>query len=476
LSLSAAAEGHQAPLHLVGSGPHFQLELPAAVYPGSLSADLRELRIRNASGDAVPYSWVNSEAPEVTIRSSTPALFPIPAAGANTIANDLQLELKQSADGSLIALRSAPAAGLAPAASDWIIDTSQLTGRFLQARFTLAADAAGLFPLTLDASDDLRQWRSIVRDGQLAILKHEGVDRGGAIEKLDIDLHGAAGHYLRLRWRDPAHAATIVGVTIDTIEHAEAVPQLSWSNPIDPETCAVDYCDYRLPVNTPVDSLRVNLSAPNTLAPISIASLVAVPDPDYRHTHLLYALRHKRLEPPKPEINRWTLANSVVYRLSQPQGELRSDDIVLNGGVYPTLRLYAQGAELKTLGSRPPTLQVATVVRKLVFLATGAAPFELSWGEKVVGAGPLPLATLIPGYRVDQPLQASMATVVIDPLPTSVPQAVSPADTAVAAAAAKRVARRWLWVALAGGLLLLAAMAWSLFRSMARPDRQPPPT
>ena len=179
----------------------------------------------------------------------------------------------------------------------------------------------------------------------------------------------------------------------------------------------------------------------------------------------LYVLRHGRAAArANAAATETTLVDSVIYRLTQPGGEVRSAALALDGGTHTTLRLRTSGA-IGVLGSAPPTLSFGSRPRALVFLAQGQAPFTLNWAATAQPpsqalAAPLALAQLIPGQRADQKLAADVATVslsAIAPIAASVP-AVD--------AAAEPSRKPWLWGALAGGLVLLGAMAWSLLRSL----------
>lgn len=472
LALEAKNAAQQAAISVVGQGPFYRLNLPVTIYPTAAHVDLRDVRIRNASGNLVPHAWLHNEVVAPQIVSSVVGFYPI-AVQANNVANelnDLSLEFKQNADGSLLNIRTKSARATL-VKSDSIIDVSQIKGSLLQARFEVDDNAEGLFPLSIEASDDLRHWHTISGDEQIAVLKRQGAK----IEKLNVDLFGNRAKFLRLRWHDAAPAITIKSITIDSVQQNEVLAPLQWSVAIKATSCAENYCDYLLPANTPLDSLRINLSEPNTLASVTVSGQLPPHSADvYQHRHHpLYVLRHKRQPPANATAAHVILAHTVSYRLTQSNGEARSENLSMDGGIYTHLRLQTPGP-INILGQVAPSIEVASTPRSLIFLGRGSAPFSLSWGADEKQGNALALATLVPGYQPDKAVSADAASVEI-PLATvsvvTVP--VKHAELSDKEKSAKSERKLWLWAALAGGLLLLAGMAWSLFKGMGKvePDR-----
>ncbi len=478
-----AAQTASAPIALQGAGPYHQLTLPAAIYGHAATADLHDVRITNGAGQAVPFAWLQAPPAEQRTMSQDVPLFAWPSAAGSAASNDAVLAFTVRPDGSLALAK--PGAAKPASSSDWLLDTSQLKGRLLQARLTVAPGTQGLFPFVLEASDDLRHWRQIGQDEQLVLLQ-QGAQ---TIERLTVDLHGVQARFLRLHWQDPARAAQLTAVGIDTVQSTEPVATVAWSGAIAAQRCGTDYCDYVLPRGIPANSLRVHLAQPNTLATIHVSGVldappVGNPAPVVVHNPL-YALRrlHRQTaRPPSPQET--PLIDMVVYRLAQPGGEAHSPDLALNGAVYPRLRVRTDGP-VALLGSPAPALEVATSLRSLVFLAQGQGPFFLTWrtadpasssasasasaSPELAAGQALALRTLIPGYAPEQPLRADPATVSL----ATAPAAPTPMAPAAAKGATIDTRKPWLWGALLLGLLLLAGMAWSLFQSFKKPLTQP---
>jgi len=457
------------PISLQGAGPYYRLTLPAALYGRAAYTDLRDLRIRNASGNAVPYGWLHEEIATPRSASQKVPIFAVPA-GAGQAPADALLSFQLRGDGSLQLVKpAAPATGAVP----WLIDVSQVRGNLLQARLEVAAGTHGVFAYRLEASNDLRSWRPVGGEEQLVKLSHNNQ----SLERLAVDLGGLRARFLRLRWTDATQGAQLTAVNIDSVEAAEAAAPQEWSEAIRPERCEASHCDYLLPRGLPARSLRIALADTNTLAQLEVLGLpdpapAAAAQPVLRPPHNpLYALRRHRNETrPTAAPGEIRLADSVVYRLTQGSAEARSPDIALDGAVYPRLRLRTAGP-VALLGATPPVIAVATTPRTVVFLAQGQPPFTLNWKTSAepnatpASGAALPLATLIPAYSGNKPVAADPASV------TLATQAAAPAaPPAPVAATADSPAKRsaWLWAVLAIGLLLLAGMAWSLFASMKK--------
>jgi len=470
-----------APIALQGNGPYHRLALPLGIYAHAAYGDLRDLRVRNAAGNAVPYAWLRNEAATPQFTSKEVPIFALPASAGGTADasdDDASFRFRVRPDGSL-ALARKPARQPAEAAQ-WLIDASQLKGGLLQARFEVAAEARGLFAFRLEASDDLRHWRSIGGEEQLVRLAHGGQ----TIERLAVDLGSVHARFLRLRWSNPQNGAPLTGVAIDSVQEVEPVAPLEWTGALKPERCGTDHCDYALPRGLPVESLRIDLADVNTLAQVGVSGVLAAmpaaaaPAPVPRNP--LYALRHQQRRPAAATSSpgEVPLLDTVVYRLAQAGGEARSPLLALDGGSYSSLRLRTAGP-VSLLGPTPPAIAVGATPRTLVFLAQGAAPFSLTWNtapekQVVQGGSPgaaLPLATLVPGYAANKSIAAGEASVTLPPAPVAAVEAVVAAAAQLPVPAQPDASRKWwLWGALGIGLLLLAGMAWSLFSSL-RKDR-----
>jgi hypothetical protein len=465
--LQAAAianTGNRAQMTLDGDRPYHRLSLPSSLYGYADSPSLDDIRIENATGASVPFSWLHADtkAPERAMRPVP--YFVIPA--AVTATRPGATWLRPLPDGSLIAINGAPVAVRSPS-REWIVDASAIKSSLLNLHVRLQPGVRGLFVLSIDGSDDLQHWRQIADDNQLLALERNGM----VLERLSLSLGGVAVRYLRLRWKTASPSVT--RLTVESIVEHEPVPPMEWSTPLRADHCDTNRCSYVLPRNMPISSLQIRLSDPNSLGKVRIKGLMPTQAVKPVYHNPLHILRHKRLHlsaaaETVAEIRKVWLTESIVYRLTQPEGEAVSAEIPLSGGVYPALQLEMD-EPISRLGSAPPQIVVGTLPRSLVFLAHGQGPYALRWRAQDNGPGAaMPLSELIPGFKSGQTLATGRASVDLMPAalptwrssgldaqPTPAPPTLPPDDK-----------KRWLWAALVMGLLVLGGMAYSLFRSM----------
>ena len=447
-------------------GPYYRLRLPTSLYPNSISPLLSELRVRNAAGDFLPYGWVNDELKSAPIISSHHALFPL---HEDSQKNDQwRVDVVRNTDGSLTQMTQQKSTNTSKKIIAWLIDVSQIkaSSRLLQARFTLKAPTDGIATLRLESSDDLQQWSTVSDHEQLIKLEYQGA----LIQNLDLNLRQISAKYLRLRWHDTAKTALLESVTIDSQEQAFTEPALDWSAPIIATNCDKNSCEYTMPRNTPIDSLRIQLGETNTLAHIEVIGKINLPPNTYHrhHRNPLYVLRHQKKMSEQPSTQDFFLADTVAYRLQLANGEATSDELAINGLPYQSIRIQTKGA-ISALGHMPPTIQIGTVPRTIVFLARGKAPFRLEWGSansdtKAEGAA-ISLSTLFPNSTLQQ--IATIAEAQLETIKINAEKENSVAmQKATPTTKEKSHNKPWLWAALLIGLALLGAMVWSLLGSL----------
>jgi hypothetical protein len=428
---------HRSRIDLGGATPHHQLALPLAVYQGAMRGDLGDLRVFNGKGEVVPHSLLRSKASSMSQVKETPvSLFPI--IGSKEGAGEMSVEVRRNGDDTLVAVRQSAAAKTGTVVRGLIIDISKIQKSGLRSlRLEMSATNTPFHPFTLETSDDLQQWRLLQRNAQLVHLEHGGQ----RIDQDSMTLDAETGKYLRILWTAPEQAPAITAARVSTI-HSTSVAPMLWSNPIAPLQSRENTYEYSLPGSMPLEQVRINLPQANTLVPIEIQQF----NED--------TSRHRRA-------GSWgAIKQSVVYRLQSPQGDVTSPDIVLNWPALQRLRL-AVDTRSGGLGNAPPTLQVGFVPHVLVFLARGEGPFDLAWGAASLPDVALPAETLIPGYRDDQKLAASPATLQA----TAVQAAAS-----TAADSEKPASKGVLWAVLIAGVLVLGGMASVLLKQLKSKD------
>ncbi|SHN14688.1 DUF3999 family protein [Rhizobacter sp. OV335] len=443
LSATAAAVPPSALLKLEGVGPYYTLELPLAWQVQAGTADLRGLQLRNALGEPLPYAWADAAPAQQSVATGSVPVFKLPA--------PKPLKKKDGTDTPDDMPRG------------WVLDLRGVKGSVMEVALALPDSANGVWPVAVEASDDLTQWRAVRREVQLVALQQQG-------QRLDstvLELGGVRAAYLRLRslGNGPVPALTGAEVTTATIDWPQ--PALQWSEPIAPTGCDAQHCDYALPA-VALEAVELLPHDANTVARVGwLVRGEVVPRQHGRHHRLgrhLHALRDKTPAPlPVAEPGWQPLAEGSVWWLRLPTGESRSPAQHLDGAVYTQLRLQVAGG-VAQFGAQPPQLRIGVRARTLVMLARGAAPYRTAWVEPSTAAPAMTLAELMPARRGGDALPADRAV-----LQAGVAAMASPVLKAASVPAAEPTpSRAWLWGALVAGVALMAAMAWSLLKGQGK--------
>lgn len=137
------------------------LDLPVTIYATAVYDDLNDVRVRNGAGSLVPHAWLNGTETEVQVDSYAGAVLRRARARQGAGGFDAGVQAHHGALMIPKAIKTDPER----VTTDWIVDAGHVQGRLLQLRLTLDAQAEGLFPLGVEASDDLRRWRTVAGNG-----------------------------------------------------------------------------------------------------------------------------------------------------------------------------------------------------------------------------------------------------------------------------------------------------------------------
>ncbi|QRY80072.1 DUF3999 domain-containing protein [Pseudomonas sp. PDNC002] len=419
---------NRVPLEVSGNGPWYRVQLPIDVLFAARHGDLRDVRVFNAEGEALPYSLRSSAASEKEVRSELQArIFPLRGAAGSAAADNLKIV--RSTTGTILEISpSAPAQDKTQVLRGWLLETGAGDLPLDRLQLDWTADSDGFQRLRIEASDDLEHWRSL-GEGQLARLDFNGQ----RIEQNDIALPGETARYLRLWWESPEQAAQLVGATLSGSRSSTGPVPMLWSEPLAAKADNNGDFTWSLPLALPVERVRIPLVQDNTLAPVVISG---------RHDGNV----------------QWTpLARGVLYRLPGQGGEITQEELELPGTTLGQLRLQVDSRG-GGLGGSTAHLSVGVRATELVFLARGGAPYELAVGSASATDAGLPLSTLVPGYEPKR-LAAMGDARLKGTLQAPAPQA------AVSVAKSDTQWKRYgLWALLLAGVGLLALMALSLLK------------
>jgi len=432
------------PLQISGQDALQQVELPRAVYEGVVRADLSDLRVFNGAGEVVAHAF----RPRVTATREKPRPVPVALFAIRTDAptgvEGVELRLEQRGARTVVDLRTREGRPARGGKLVGYLADARAVGKPIRAiTLELPAGAEQVFTrVTLEASDDLRQWTSLASGAPVVRL----VSGGSRLEQLRIEVPARRAKYLRVSWPGRSGALELAGLAVEPGDSAVAAPR-QWK-PVtgSPAKSKPGEYDFDLGGQFPVDRLRVTLPEQNTVASIELLARAKTADP-WRH-----------------------VTTATVYRLVRDGDELTNADIEVGATPdrYWLARVDPRGGGI---GGGPLELGAGWVPHRLVFASRGAGPFQLAYGRRDAKSAAFPIATLVPGYKGEEELELGraetapriaigVARVAADPQPLG-------GDTV----RRDRVDwKRWtLWASLVLGVAVLGWMALRLGRQMSRP-------
>ncbi len=446
----------QAKVRLQGTGPLHSVVVPAQAYVFSRSPNLADLRVFNAQGEQIPFAFDRVQSPASTVASrpvrGVPLRMAAPASGPSGLP-----AVSLAYEGGRLTLNVQGQALGAAAGNDrtvaWYFDLGAPTPAPSASGSPAVATPATVIPayraltlhlgertdyqttVTLEGSDDLRQWRTLARDAPLL-----QIGRGPeAIRHDRIEFPPARERYLRLAW--PA-ALSDLAVAEAVVEDEPAAGSPQWQSHRLTGKARLEagqtVARYDAAARLPVDRVQLILRQLNTIAPAVIESRSSESDP-------------------------WmTRLSATFYRLAAgPPGT--PDAVAAAQPVQPTpvddrfwqVRFDRRAGDFS---ADPPDLELVWPAQRLVFAARGGPPFMLAVGRPRQTSAALPVSTLIPGYRADQPLPAS--TALLEPAQTRSGERGWMDDVDPAQAG--------MWAALVAAVAVLGGMALRLLRSPSR--------
>ncbi|EKS9888887.1 DUF3999 domain-containing protein, partial [Burkholderia pyrrocinia] len=346
--------------------------------------------------------------------------FPLPPVRADN--GNAPLGVTVGPDGSLRAAVATPAP--AKRGAD-LVDLSRANGD-IDALLVHVGDDSYQGRVAVDASDDLRNWRSL---GSTQLLK---VGRGGdMLVQERIALDGAAPRYLRLDWLDGAPA--IASIDVETHPRdargtdTASVPR-QWRDAAHVRAGSTPG-EYLFDTDGayPVDRVRIDLPQPNTVARATLQSRADTQAP-------------------------WRdVAGGVLFRLQGKAGEQRNPPLEFAANTDRAWRIVVDMRN-GGFGAGQPAVAIGWHPAALTFVARGAPPFTLGVGDASLVSSAVGRDALLVGMAPEvRPARVGTA------LPVS----------AVAPAAADTDAKRRyvLWASLVIAVGALGTIAWRLAKS-----------
>ena len=436
----AAAQEHpsdflySAPITADAGASHYRISLPVQAYRGAARRDLGDVRIFNATGEPVPYAFMQREVQPGPATMQALRFFPV--YGDETKGLDATtVTVARNARGTVVNVsvneRPAPARRRL---LGYLLDP----GEVKSAKDALALDWDSTEGFSaharVEGSDDLKQWRTIAANAPILSLQHAGA----SLERSRIELSGATARYLRLSLSGVPGSFKLKEVRLE-LRPELPQPTREWLALAGTRGKAGEWI-FDTAGHFPVDRVRLHLPQLNTVAQIQLQTRERVDD------------------------NWRPLSSAIAYRLV---GDVVNPDIAtpLSAERYWMLKVDQKGGGF---GAGEVKLEIGWLPHELVFAARGAPPFTLAYGNDKSKPGALAVRAVLP-QRPDGGALVARAARVGAISGSAEPPSLSEPLRYARHLAERRDLRKWLlWAALVAGVLLLAWMAFRLLRDVGK--------
>lgn len=416
--------------------------LPDSYYQYSARQGGGDLRVFNSSGQIIPNKIEQAATSEYQQRETVLVFFPVYGKQQNDL-DDLSLQVKRSADGSLISVESLNHKKVTESTVvAYVIDASEAhkinrQGQLERLIFDWSLPEYGFINnLRIDVSNDLDQWTTHTDAQSLSRLDFDG----RSLEKKFIQLdRPITAKYIRLSWPDGQ----------STLELDRATGGYRWSEytqDIAMQTIQVEMVPISQVEDEPTRSgYFVDTGGQFPLVQLSFSGNSAGQN-NYYAGELYSRSSNDRFWSPRGSFEQ--------FNLQTGQGELSSEPLVLNG-VRDRYWLVQFDYPRQIPGNVLPILQFGWRPERLQFIAHGQAPFTLAFGNVTVAASSTAGLLSNPPNDIGASNDAQLSEVYSlgDPSLVEARESVS-------------WSRILLWVVLVGGVLLMFWMAIRLFRQM----------
>lgn len=420
------------PLNISGEQAFYELELPLAVYQSSQRDDLGDIRVFNAAGKIVPHalrSPSNQTQRQNVVTTELP-FFPL-SRQTQAPDGDLSIHVERTVEGTIVDVQVNGRENLQSNAAtySYLIDASALKRKIDALELLWAVDStAFLAEIAVETSKDLVSWEPLTTAAVGRLVYQDF-----RLDQNKIVLPRSNSRYLRLTWPIAQPMAELTKVLVLTeqssvIERPAQRRLLLASEAVGERRYRVD-----LQGALPVAAVTIVLAGKNSLAAGLLFSSNEIKGPmQKRWQGLAYTLT----------TNGSTLTNGAVTMTPTRQR-------------YWDLLISESEAGL----SVAPRLEFTWQPDRLVFLAQGAGPYTVAYGNAKVEPT---------NFHMDALLQRSTAAT----RQSLQPQQVQPGEAILLGGeeSAARPPLPWkqyiLWGVLFLGVLLIGGMSYSLYRKL----------
>lgn len=414
----------------------YRVVLDRTVYRQLQTPTLKDLVVVDAEGTAVSASLFDAEQPLAKAANAVEVpWFPLPASTAKN--RDIASISEIATDGTLrrVVMADAGEGAQEAGTNEYLVDISRLREPVQALRIRWAAGQAPVdLSYRVDASDDLKNWRTVQDEGRLVELENNGA----RVLQDRIELDSVQARYLRLiPVRLDQRAFALAGVRAE-VAAASVAQDWQWEEITGKRVVEKDGTAaflYEIVGRFPFERADVVL-------PGNSSNEWVLKSRDSEASEWTSAA---------PPWMAFQLGGSTTSR-SPPQALQR-----LNRDHHWQL------ASTNAIEGEIPVLRLGYRPEVVVFLAQGSAPYALLAGSARAQRAESPLPRLVDALRAERGQDWQPATATLGP-----GESLASAHTALTPAPVERDWKAWLlWALLIGGALIVAGFAFSLLKKPA---------
>jgi hypothetical protein len=405
--------------------PAYRFQLPFAVYQNTVRADLGDLRVFNAEGIVVPFSLSRPAVQPSTHQVPVAvALFPLHE-GARILIDGVRLTINSA--GSAVNLQTQNGSSTNTTVRQYLLDARALDGAISGLQLGWPEGAAEYTGrLSVEISDDLAVWRSLVAAAPIANLHANGQ----TLIENRLEFSATKAKCWRLSWLGLTPSFELTGVLAEPAASLTEPDRdfLDVNGVADPKNSR-EYT-FDLGAHPPVSRVNVLLPDVNSVIEVELSSRSA------------------------PSASPRLVTHSGFYRLKTPDAEQQNSlvEVSPDSDRFWRARILGDG----NLPSSPLRLHVEWIPNDVTFLAQGHAPFSLAYGNAAA-------------HRADADLSQLPARLGIAPATLGPAQVAGGTARLVAKPAPLPRMRIALWIVL---LLAVAVLGWMAFGVARDPKKQ----
>ena len=428
-ALEDYAEGYE--LETDGGGAIYRVPLPEKVYQNIVRKDLGDLRVFNSEGQRVPFA-IRRQETQTTEKIAKLQLPFFPLQEESDSSDKSNMDIQITEDGRIVNIHYRDGENQTDQQDirRYIIDLSAVPQGIDQLEFDLSGNSGGyLKRVSLEASNDLNSWHTVVRNATLSELDYAS----HSLKKNTINLDNGHYKYLRLIWNDDPDGLQLDNVHA-TLNSVTWERKKSWTM-VTGKRSEKDkrIIEFDTGGTFPVEEINVLLPEDNTLIEATLRSR------------------------DNEKANWRTQFSGLIYKLNMKGTQLEQGPV----HIRTTTDRYWQ-LEMKdedSIGKQLPQLKFAWEPNELYFLARGKGPYTLAFGNAKAATPGKPIDALMRVLSEDQESELIQQAVLGKQITLKGAEAMKPALEIP-------WQRILLWAVLILGVVIIAFMVIRLFHQI----------